>query len=49
MDRKSTTPKQEEEPLSGIDVTTQIRNTTDPCVAAGNTHSECIHKDIFGR
>jgi len=48
LDRKSTAPKQEE-PITGIDVTTQIRNTTDPCVAAGSTHSECIHKDIFGR
>lgn len=23
--------------------------TADPCLAAGNTHSECIHKTLFGR
>jgi len=51
MDRRTTAPGQEEkeEPLSGIDVTTQVQKTSDPCLAAGNTHSECAHKTIFGR
>jgi hypothetical protein len=35
--------------LSGAEEETHIQQTTDPCVAAGNTHSECIHKTIFGR
>ena len=35
--------------LSGIDAVTKGIKTSDPCLAAGNTHSECIHKDIFGR
>jgi len=36
-------------PISGIDSATTTIKTSDPCLAAGNTHSECIHKDIFGR
>jgi len=36
-------------PISGIDSVTTTIKTSDPCLAAGNTHSECIHKDIFGR
>lgn len=35
--------------LSGIDAVTQGIKTSDPCLAAGNTHTECIHKNIFGR
>ena len=38
-----------DEPLTGFDAQTQIQRTTDPCVAAGSTHSECIHKTILGR
>jgi hypothetical protein len=37
-----------DEPISGIDEITQGIKTSDPCLAAGNTHSECIHKNIFG-
>jgi hypothetical protein len=36
-------------PISGIDSVTTTMKTSDPCLAAGNTHSECIHKNIFGR
>ena len=36
-------------PVSGIDSVTTTMKTSDPCLAAGNTHSECIHKNIFGR
>lgn len=35
--------------ISGIDAVTQGIRTSDPCLAAGNTHTECIHKNIFGR
>jgi hypothetical protein len=35
--------------LSGIGAVTQTMKTSDPCLAAGNTHTECIHKNIFGR
>jgi hypothetical protein len=38
-----------DEPIAGIDEVTKTINTSDPCLAAGNTHSECIHKNIFGR
>jgi len=38
-----------EEPTSGADEQLHIQQTADPCLAAGNTHSECIHKNIFGR
>lgn len=38
-----------EEPVSGADSELHIQQTQDPCLAAGNTHSECIHKTIFGR
>jgi hypothetical protein len=38
-----------DETLSGIDAITQGIRTSDPCLAAGNTHTECIHKNIFGR
>jgi hypothetical protein len=48
LDRTTTTPPQEE-PVTGIDVTSQVQKTSDPCVAAGSTHSECAHKTIFGR
>ena len=40
---------QQEEPVSGADENLDIQRTSDPCLAAGNTHSECIHKTIFGR
>ncbi len=43
------TPPPAPEQITGVDATTHTQNTTDPCVAAGNTHSECIHKTIFGR
>ena len=36
-------------PVSGADAELHIQQTQDPCLAAGNTHSECIHKTIFGR
>ncbi len=35
--------------VSGADADLHIQQTQDPCLAAGNTHSECIHKTIFGR
>jgi len=40
---------QQEEPVSGADENLDIQRTSDPCLAAGNTHTECIHKTIFGR
>lgn len=43
------TPPPPPEQITGIDAQSHIQSTTDPCVAAGNTHSECIHKTIFGR
>ena len=42
-------PVQVEEPTSGADAELHIQQTTDPCLASGHTHSECIHKTIFGR
>jgi hypothetical protein len=42
-------PPLPEEPTSGADEELHIQQTADPCVAAGNTHSECIHKTLFGR
>jgi len=38
-----------EEQTSGADQQLHIQQTADPCLAAGNTHSECIHKTLFGR
>lgn len=38
-----------DEPVAGADAELHIQQTQDPCLAAGNTHSECIHKTIFGR
>jgi hypothetical protein len=38
-----------DEPITGIDDLAKTMNTSDPCLVAGNTHSECIHKNIFGR
>ncbi len=38
-----------QEPTSGADAELHIQQTADPCLAAGNTHSECIHKTLFGR
>lgn len=49
LDKSSPSAPPPSEPITGIDAQTQIGRTTDPCVAAGNTHSECIHKTIFGR
>lgn len=37
------------EPTTGAEQDLHIQQTADPCLAAGNTHSECIHKNIFGR
>jgi hypothetical protein len=34
---------------SGADQVIHTLQTNDPCLAAGNTHSECIHKNLFGR
>ena len=45
---KSLSAAPPDEPITGVDAQTQIGRTTDPCVAAGNTHSECIHKTILG-
>jgi len=42
-------PPPPEEPTSGADEQLHIQQTADPCLAAGNTQSECIHKNIFGR
>jgi len=42
-------PPPAEEPTSGADEQLHIQQTADPCLAAGNTHSECIHKTLFGR
>src|SRR3569832_1352952 len=42
-------PPQAEEPTSGADEQLHIQQTADPCLAAGNTHSECIHLFFFGR
>ena len=42
-------PPPPEEPTSGADQELHIQQTADPCLAAGNTHSECIHKTLFGR
>jgi hypothetical protein len=47
MDTSTAPPP--EEPASGADQTLHIQQTADPCLAAGNTHSECIHKTLFGR
>ncbi|HWA90231.1 MAG TPA: hypothetical protein VG889_09370 [Rhizomicrobium sp.] len=35
--------------MSGADAELHIQQTADPCVAAGNTHTECIHRTLFGR
>lgn len=40
---------QEDDSISGNDAEIRTLQTSDPCLAAGNSHSECIHKDIFGR
>lgn len=42
-------PPPPDDATSGADAELHIQQTSDPCVAAGNTHSECIHKTIFGR
>ena len=42
-------PPVPEAPASGADAELHIQQTADPCLAAGNTHSECIHKTLFGR
>ena len=42
-------PVPPDEPTSGADAELHIQQTADPCLAAGHTHSECIHKSIFGR
>jgi len=44
-----TTVAPPEEPTTGADQQLHIQQTADPCLAAGNTHSECIHKTLFGR
>lgn len=41
--------QQPETSISGVDQAIKTLDTSDPCLAAGNTHSECIHKNIFGR
>jgi hypothetical protein len=47
MDTSASPPP--DEPASGADQELHIQQTADPCLAAGNTHSECIHKTLFGR
>lgn len=42
-------PVPAEDPTSGADADLHIQQTSDPCLASGRTHSECIHKSIFGR
>ena len=42
-------PVPAEDPTSGADADLHIQQTSDPCLASGHTHSECIHKSIFGR
>lgn len=42
-------PAPAEDTTSGADAELHIQQTADPCLAAGHTHSECIHKSIFGR
>ncbi len=37
------------DPTSGADEELRMQQTADPCIAAGHTHSECIHKTLFGR
>jgi hypothetical protein len=44
-----TSPPPTEEMTSGADQQLHIGQTADPCLAAGNTHSECVHKTLFGR
>jgi hypothetical protein len=48
LDVPSATPPPEDT-ITGIDAVTEGIKTSDPCLAAGNTHTECIHKNIFGR
>jgi len=38
-----------QEPETGAEEDLHTLQTSDPCLAAGNTHSECVHKTIFGR
>jgi hypothetical protein len=45
----SVPPPDEPTTTSGADQELHIQQTADPCLAAGNTHSECIHKTLFGR
>lgn len=42
-------PRPEGDSISGADQAIHTLQTNDPCLVAGNTHSECIHKNIFGR
>lgn len=49
LDVPSQQQPQPEDTLSGIDAIAKTLNTSDPCLAEGNTHTECIHKNIFGR
>jgi len=42
-------PTQQPDAVSGADAELNTQQTSDPCLAAGNTHTECIHKTIFGR
>jgi hypothetical protein len=37
------------DPTSGADEELRMQQTADPCIAAGHSHSECIHKTLFGR
>jgi hypothetical protein len=48
LDVPSSSPPPDDS-ISGIDAVTQGIRTSDPCLAAGNSHTECIHKNIFGR
>lgn len=42
-------PTRTDEPQTGADIDLHTQQTADPCLASGKTHSECIHKTIFGR
>lgn len=42
-------PVPPDDATTGADAELHIQQTADPCLAAGHTHSECIHKTIFGR
>lgn len=48
MDKPEPQLNLDEPGMTGADQATHQQQTADPCLAAGNTHSECAHKTIFG-